>query len=377
MKVLFLTVSMGGGHTKAAEAIKEFVDRKYGSSSNTIIDALKYVSPVADKLIVGSYLGTLKKTPKVYGELYKLSEYKENITDFTKAVNKILSNKLCKCIKEFNPSIIVCTHAFPVHMVSNLKRKRKITAPVIAVVTDYANHMFWKNDNVDAFIVAHDYVKQCMIETGTPPHKIYPYGIPVSSRFLIKKDKKTIRKELGLDDKLTMLIMGGLLGMGKVQDIFRNLIHCKRDLQIIAVTGDNQKLKEDLEELALNSGKKIKIFGYTNHISDLMDASDFLITKPGGLTITEALAKRIPILLLPPIPGQEERNAKFLLNCGVAATLYPEDSVDGVLAQVLDTPLRFQHMKEMASYLSRPNSSQDIVELMEKFASSENKLQNI
>jgi len=262
-------------------------------------------------------------------------------------------------------------------MVSNLKRKRKITVPVIAVVTDYANHMFWKTDNVDAFIVAHDYVKQRMIETGIPPHKIYTHGIPVSSGFLIKKDKKFIRKELGLDDKLTMLVMGGLLGMGKVEDIFRNLIHCKRDLQIIAVTGDNQKLKEDLEEMAQNTDKKIKIFGYTNRISDLMDASDFLITKPGGLTITEALAKNIPILLLPPIPGQEERNAKFLLNCGVAATFYPEDSVDGLLTQVFDTPLRYQHMKEMASCLSKPNSSQDIVELMERFVPPENKLLDI
>jgi processive 1,2-diacylglycerol beta-glucosyltransferase len=321
---------------------------------------------MADKLIVGSYLGTLKKTPKVYGELYKLSESMENITDITKTVNKMLSNKLCRFINDFNPSVIVCTHAFPVHMVSSLKYKKNINIPIIAVVTDFANHMFWKNDNVDAYIVAHDYVKQCMIETGIPKDKIYSYGIPISSDFLNKKDRKTILQELGLEDKLTMLLMGGLLGIGKVQDIFKQLLSCNRDLQIIAVTGDNQKLRESLKELADNSKKKVKIFGYTNRVSDLMDASDFLITKPGGLTISEALAKNIPIIMLPPIPGQEERNAKFLLNSGVAASLYPGDSIEGLLTQILDTSLRFHHMKEMSAHLSRPNSSQDILNLMEK-----------
>lgn len=366
MKILFLTMSIGGGHTKAAEAIKEFADKKYGSSNTRIVDTLKYISPMADKLIVGSYLNTLRKTPKVYGELYKLSESKENITDFTKAVNKILSTKLIKFINEFNPSIIVCTHAFPVHMISNLKSKGKITVPVIAVVTDFANHMFWNNDNVDAYIVAHDYVKQCMVEASTPEDRIYSYGIPVSSAFLQKKDRKIALQELELEDKLTMLLMGGLLGIGKVHEIFKVLLACKRDLQIIAVTGDNHKLKESLEKLALGSNKKIRILGYTNRISDLMDACDFIISKPGGLTISESLVKGIPILILPPIPGQEERNAKFLLNSGVAATLYPGDSLEGLLSQVLDTPLRFKHMKEMSSCISRPNASQDILNLMEK-----------
>ncbi|MCX7922777.1 MAG: UDP-N-acetylglucosamine--LPS N-acetylglucosamine transferase [Clostridia bacterium] len=365
MDVLILSVSAGGGHLKAGEAIKEVVEYRHPGSRVTIIDTLKYVNPILDKLIVGSYLNTVKNTPKIYGKLYEMSETGDNLGDFSKTVNKLLSYKIKSLIDEYKPSVVVCTHLFPLQMMSNLKRKNKVTVPTASIITDFVSHSMWIHDNIDAYVVAHNHIKYELIKKGIPQGSIYPYGIPVSSNFLCKNDKDKVRAEFGLDDKLTFLIMGGSLGFGEIRDTFRALIDCKEDIQIIALTGKNTKLKRQLEKHSLNSNKTVKILSYTNRVADLMDVSDFLVTKPGGMTISEALVKQLPMFLISPIPGQEEGNAHFLLNNGAAARLFANDDIDSILYQITDNPLRLKHMKEMAAYLAKPNASSDIVDMLE------------
>lgn len=369
MNVLFLSVSTGDGHLKAAEAIKEYVLQKYPLSRILIADTLKYISPVVDRLIVGGYLNTVKSTPHIYGKLYKLAEADENITDISKSLNKVLSHKLNNLINEFNPSIIVCTHTLPLQMLSYLKRKGKVTIPVVAIVTDFVNHLFWKLENIDAFVVAHEYIKHDMVNMGIPHENIYAYGIPVSQKFLHKKDKKNILESLKLENRLTALVMGGSLGFGEIPCVFKSLLNCDRDLQIIVVTGKNEKLHKQLESYLINNQKQVKILSYTNRIADLMNISDIIITKPGGMTISEALVKQLPIFIMSPIPGQEERNARFLVNSGVAVRILPDENINNIFYQVLDNPLRLKHMKEMASYLARPYAAKDIVGLMEELMS--------
>jgi len=368
MDVLLLSVSTGGGHLKAAEAISEYINCKFPDSRTLVVDTLKYISPVIDRLIVGSYLNTVKNTPQIYKKLYKLSEYDESISDISKAVSKILSYRLYDSIVEFNPSVIVCTHTLSLQMVSNLKQKNKLGIPVIAVITDFSNHSFWKLWNTDAFVVAHDYMKDNMMLAGISKEKIYTYGIPTSKNFLHKRDRQAALEELGLDNGLTALLMGGSLGFGQIGTAFRSLLNSKKVKQIIAVTGFNQKLKRQLEYYAQNTDKKVKIYGYTNHIADLMDASDLIITKPGGMTIAEALMKELPIFIISPIPGQEEENAHFLINSGVAAKILPGDNIDSILCQTLDNSLRVRHMKEMARCLSKPDSTKNIAALLENLS---------
>ncbi len=372
MKVLFLSASTGGGHAKAAEAVMEIMELKYPGFTGQVVDTLKHISPMIDRLVVGTYLSTVKNTPHIYGTFYKLSENGENITDITKTFNKLMAVKLVDFISEYAPSVIVCTHTFPLQMLSSLKQKGIVTIPVIGIVTDFVNHLFWKLDGVDAFIVAHEYIKNDMIKAGMPRERIYTLGIPVAQVFLKKKDRFQLAHELGLKNKLTMLVMGGSLGFGEFKDVFVSLLKCSRDIQVIAVAGHNKKLEKELRIIAEHSEKDTKILGYTNRISDLMDVSDILITKPGGVTISEALVKKLPLLIMSPLPGQEERNARFLTNTGAAASIFSNEDLDSLFCQVLDNPLRLKHMREMAEYLAKPKASEAIAELIESLSGQRN-----
>lgn len=372
MKVLFLSASTGGGHTKAAEALMEVMKIRQPGFTGQVVDTLKHISPMIDKLVVGTYLKTVKNTPRIYGKFYKLSETGDNIKDLSKTFNKLMAVKLVDFINEYDPSVIVCTHPFPLQMLSSLKQKGIVTIPVIGIVTDFSNHLFFKLDGVDAFIVAHEYIKNDMIKAGMPGEKIHTLGIPVSQTFLQKNDRFQLTQELGLKNKLTMLVMGGSLGFGEFRDIFDSLLKCDRDIQIIAVAGHNKKLEKELKVMADGSLKDIKILGYTNRISDLMDVSDFIITKPGGVTISEALVKKLPILIMSPIPGQEERNARFLTVAGAAVHIFRNEDLDSLFCQVLDNPLRLRHMREMAEYLAKPHASEAIADLIEYMSGQRN-----
>jgi processive 1,2-diacylglycerol beta-glucosyltransferase len=285
-------------------------------------------------------------------------------------VNKLLSFRIKKLVNEFNPSVIVCTHLFPVQMLSNLKKKGKVSVPILAIITDYVVHPIWPHDCIDAYVLAHETLRAEALEKGFPDSIIHSLGIPISSRFLKKNERAIVLKELMLKDKFTILIMGGSLGYGKVSTVFQCLLNSSLDLQIIALTGHNSKLKKQLEKLSCCSDKSIKILSYTHRVADLMDISDLIVTKPGGLTVTESLAKKLPIVIVSPIPGQEERNATFLTNNGAAVRITEKDNMDIVLKNIIEDPLKMQEMRSNALVLAKPNSSRDIVELMHKLSNA-------
>ncbi len=362
MDVLFLTVAAGGGHVKAAEALKEKIEDVYPGSRTLIVDTFRYVNPIINKLVIGSYLNTVKATPQIYGKLYELAESGDNMYDLSRNINKMLSHRIKNLIREFKPDIIVCTHFFPLQMLSGLKKKKVVNIPVVAVLTDFVTHSFWVHDCIDAYVVAHQYMKVEMENRGVSPDIVFPYGIPVSADFLKKKNRAEIRKEFDLEDKPTVLIMGGSLGFGEVRDTFLNMLNSKKDIQIIVITGKNERLKNKLDKFSVNATKKVKVFSYTNRVADIMDAADFIITKPGGMTISEALVKELPIFIISPIPGQEERNAQYLVNNGAAVRIY--ESAYSAIDQIIDNPLRIKHLTEMARHLSKPHAAEDIVGLM-------------
>lgn len=366
MNILFLSVSIGAGHKKAAEALKEAVLNKYPNSKAVIIDTLKYISPIIDKVIVGGYLNTLKSTPQIYKKIYDISESRETVYGFSKSINNLMSFKLHKLITEYRPALIVCTHPFPLQMIANLKSKGKVSVPLAAVLTDFVIHPFWMHNEVNAYIVANEAMKYEMIKKGIKKDLIYPVGIPLSSKFIEKKLKNEVLEKLSFKENIpTFLIMGGSLGFGKIKNIFISLLNLKNEVQIIVITGKNKKLKISLEAICKNRSN-IKILSFTNRVAEIMDISDFIITKPGGMTISEALVKKLPIIIISPIPGQEERNAHFLMNNGVAVNILENDDAELIISQLLDNPRRIAHMKEMAELLSKPNSSIDATNIFDK-----------
>ncbi|HEY9060015.1 MAG TPA: glycosyltransferase [Pseudobacteroides sp.] len=364
MKILILTVSAGAGHIKAAEAISEQIKLKYPDSNIMIIDTYKYISPLLDRIIVGGYLSILKMSPRIYDKYYSLSEPIGSRYNFGSMLNRFLAIKLMELIDEFNPSVIACTNFIPLQILSTLHKKSRLKTPTISVITDYTTHSYWVHEYVSAYVVANDFIKTELINKGISSDIIHPLGIPVGTSFYQNNDKHKLLSKYGMKNKPTILIMGGSLGFGNIKNTFLSLLKLKRDIQIVVITGTNNKLRSQLERYSKNSEKCIHIIGYTDKISDYMEMSDILITKPGGMTVSEALTKNIPLLLISPIPGQEERNAQFLSNIGAAARAIKKGDLENILHQLIDNPLRMCHMKEMAKFLAKPDATEKIAGLL-------------
>ncbi len=365
MKVLILAISAGGGHIHAAKAIEEYTKINNPNSEILILDTLKYINPIIDKVIIGSYIKSIKVTPSIFGKLYNFSDSDDNLATVSSKFNEIMAFRILPLINEFKPDIIVTTHFFPAEMISILKRKKKLSIPTLCLLTDYCSHNVWIHSGIEAFVVSNfDMIKEIELR-GINPNIIYDFGIPVKSDFLEKYDKRETLSKLNLDpDKQTILIMGGSLGLGKIRNLYEELKKVKKDFQIIVITGSNKKLYSELLKLKQTSSKNTSVIGFTDEVNKYMQACDLLLTKPGGLTITEALASKTPLGLFSSIPGVEERNAEFLLKYGLAVDIGNVKGCRGAIDDLISNPEKLKDMSDKCEGFSKPNSGNDIYKLM-------------
>lgn len=374
MKVLILSVSAGGGHGHASGAIRDYINLNDSSSDVKIIDTLKYINPIIDKVVIGSYLKTIKITPSLYGKLYTHSEgdYRLATTISSKFI-ELMAYKLLPLFKEFNPDILICTHPFSTEMVSLMKYKCNLEFPAVSIITDYYPHGSWLHPNIEAYVVSNCDMIQDMVSKGIAPKTIHNLGIPVNPCFIEKFSKNDTLKELNFDEsKPTILIMGGSLGLGKITDVYEKLCDLKQDIQIIVITGSNKKLYHELMKLKKHSSKETQVIGFTNKVNKYMQACDLLLTKPGGLTITESLICQIPLGLFSPIPGQEEKNAQFLLKNNLAVNLSDIDNCNEIIEDLLNSHEKLKLMRENCEKFSKPYSGNDIYKLMKTLIENNN-----
>lgn len=370
-KVIIFYASYGGGHLSAARSIKENMETNYEDIDVKLIDCMEYVNKTVNKITTKAYSEMAKKAPKTWGRVYWKSQ-KGPLAQISTTSNKILSIKLYKLLKDFEPNLIVSTHPFGSQMCAYLKKHGKLNAKIATVMTDYAPHDQWLvfNKYVDYYFVSHDGMKKELHEKGIPNEKIFATGIPLSNKFLLKYDKPTILKSFCLSpDKKTVLFFGGgEFGLGKTQTfkIFKSFVECPENIQIVAISGKNQKMKEAFENLveSLNKTDSVKILEYTNQVPELMSISDLVVTKPGGLTTTESLASGLPIVVINPIPGQEEENASYLEKNKVAIWLKKDDNVEVILKDLFSNPEKMQEMKIRARLLAKKNSTKDICKIL-------------
>lgn len=365
MNILILSASTGGGHMRASKAIESYMLKQDKDINVKIVDSLLYISPILNKTITSGYVYLATKTPKLYGKLYDLSNKDRKFSNFVTRINNIFANKLLPLIDDFKPDVIITTHPFPTEMVSRLKLKNEINIPLICIMTDYAPHKAWLSEKVDAYIVANDDMVAKMVAQGVSEEHIYPYGIPVDEVFFEEEEKQLVLEELNLGKNLpTILMMAGSFGVANVFDIYANIIDIDLDFQIILVTGKNKKLYNQFEEVVGNSPKNTKLIYFTNEINKFMQASDIIITKPGGLTVTEALACNIPMAIFDAIPGQEEENAEFLIKHNMAVRISDGNSCREAIVRLLEDNGKLENMKEACKSFDKNDSSKNIFLLL-------------
>ena len=370
-KVMIFYAAYGGGHLSAARSIKENIEINYKNIEVKLVDCMEYVNKVVNKVTTKAYSELAKKAPRTWGKVYWKSQ-KGPLAHFSTTSNKVLSIKLNKLLQDFEPDIIISTHPFGTQMCAYLKKLGKLDAKIATVMTDYAPHDQWLvfNHYVDFYFVSHDGMKKQLHEKGISNEKIFATGIPLSNKFLLKYDKSQILKNFGLspDRKTVLFFGGGEFGLGKTQTfkIFKSFVECPENIQIVAIAGKNPKMKEHFENLVYELGKydKVKILEYTDKVPELMSISDLVVTKPGGLTTTESLASGLPIVVINPIPGQEEENATYLEENKVAIWIKKDDNVEEILNNLFENTDKIQEMKIRARLIAKKNSTKDICKIL-------------
>ena len=370
-KVMIFYAAYGGGHLSAARSIKENIETNYPSVEVKLVDCIEYVNKYVNKVTTKAYSELAKKAPRTWGRVYWKSQ-SGPLAHISTTSNKVLSIKLNKLLQDFNPDIIISTHPFGTQMCAYLKKIGKLEAKIATVMTDYAPHDQWLvfNHYVDYYFVSHDGMKKSLHEKGIPIEKIFATGIPLSNKFLLKYDKTQILESFGLspDKKTVLFFAGGEFGLGKSETfkIFKSFVACHENIQIVAIAGKNHKMKESFENLVeeLDKQQNVKILEYTNKVPELMSISDLVVTKPGGLTTTESLASGLPIVVINPIPGQEEENATYLEENKVAIWIRKEDNVEQILNDLFSNPEKMQEMKIRARIISKKNSTKDICKIL-------------
>ena len=367
-KILILYAAVGGGHYRAADGIKKYIDENFNGQFNVeLIDGLANTSKLWNNMVIGSYVKMARYHPKRWKKLY----IKGGKNSFLDTGSNLIHHHLAKILykKYFNeqdPGLVISSHFFTTDMVTYLKKKGMTKTKLAVILTDYAPHRYWlfNSEFVDYYFVANEQMKYELIHSGIAEEKITVTGIPVRPEFTKTYDREKTLSELGLDpSKKTFLVFGGgQYGMSDASVLFKGILNVKQDIQIIAIAGKSESTKATFEYLSANSNKKVAVLGFTDKVAELMYASDFVVSKPGGLTTTEILVSNKPFIIFSPVPGQEEANVNFLTNNGAAFMLHDLTKTTPQVEQLIDDTFRTENMITMQKHIARPDSTKTIVE---------------
>ena len=367
MKILIFSASTGGGHKRAAAALEETIRRMDPDAEVTVVDGLRAIGKVYDTTAVKGYYFLVKKAPKFYGGLYKVTDRRNIAYKATMKINSAQSEKLLKEIEKHNPDVIIMCHAFITAMVSRLKKHGKLLdVKAIALITDYDAHRTYIAPNIDAYVLAEPQMAPKLInEYDVDESIIYPLGIPTFEKFSEPGVKDEICRREGLDpDKTTVLLMAGSFGVTGVLKFYKKLAEIDDSLQFIVITGKNEKLYEKLKETVEeeNAASRTKLLYFVDNVEDYMHVSDLIVTKPGGLTISESLACHLPMAIYNAYPGQEQYNVNFLLKQKAAISVDKKTGAEEII-KLLQSPERLSEMRENCIRLARPKAAEDMYKL--------------
>ncbi len=363
MDTLIFSASVGAGHDQVARALQEEILRRYPKARVAIVDTISYISPILNKLVLEGYLGLLKFSPRVYGKLYEKTEGGEAAVDLANLPYRLLSRALTKVVRDYSPHSIICTHAFAAGLMGTLKQRQRIEQHLTTVITDYTVHSYWVHEGNDLYCIAHEQLAYLMDEFGVPRSQVAATGIPILAKFAEKQDPAAVRAKYGLADLPTVLVMGGSLGLGEIKEVVERFDASAEASQALVVTGRNEILHSELQHGYWRN--TFHVYGFVDFVHELMAAADLVLTKPGGVTSAEALSQGKPIVIISPIPGQEDRNSRWLTEQGCAIRLPADKHAGPKMAQLLADKERLAILGQRAAQLGRPLAAKAVIDHIE------------
>jgi len=362
MRVMILPTSTGQGHNSASAAVKDYLDAR---GAEAIISDVLNAGRQKSDFVSHLYDNAVEHVPKFFGALYGLAERISTGKHHSPIyfLNTLYTDSLYKMIMDLQPQVIVCPHMFSAHAVTRLIEKYRLAVPTVGIITDYTCSPFWEETRLNRYVVANEAVAEECVHKGMRRDSIFPLGIPVRGKFKEKIPKREARALFGIKKEPVVLIMGGSMGYGKIPALSAALAQRLPDAQIVAACGHNASVYEETK-----ANGSVMALPYINNIDKLMDAADILLTKPGGLSTTEAMTKRIPLIITMPIPGGEERNSQYISQLGMAvSTAAVGESVEAACRLVSD-PAAQRRMIECQERYCSVSAAEDTAELIIKLA---------
>jgi processive 1,2-diacylglycerol beta-glucosyltransferase len=368
-KILILSVSAGGGHVRAGQALKAAFDDRWGDRvESEARDVMDFAPPSFKKAYCDNFLKLVKSSPDAWHWMYNIFDrhpLTSKIQKLRRALEKVGTVPILKAIVARKPDKVVCTHFLPAELLTREKKTRGI--PVSVVVTDFMVHTMWVHPGVDRYFLPAEELVPSLVARGVEPDRIRTTGIPVMPGFSRPPSRRAARADLGLDPDLPAIaILSGGMGVGDPDALASRILELPHRFGMIACAGRNADLLARLEKVARKvppgSGRKLVPLGYTDRMEAVLAAADLAITKPGGLTTSECLAMGVPMLVTSPIPGQEDRNCDFLLENGAGWKAQDLENLCYKLGKLLAEPARLRRMASAAAKLGRPSAAYDIAE---------------
>ena len=365
---LIVTASIGSGHNRAAEAIASEIKIKYPNAQVHTVDFMSTKTAYLNGFLKEAYLKMLNLVPDMYDFLYSFTSGKMRGFSVQSLLALAMKNDMENLIDRYEADVVVCTHPFPCAAAAYLKKSKQANIVLAGVITDFAIHQLWVYKEVDLYFVANEHIQNELALRGISAWKIYNTGIPILPSFSARYERIELLKKFGLDPNIPIvLIMGGGLGLGGVKLTLDYLEKIYREMQILVVTGENPNLWSELKRQSETSKHKVQVWGFSNNVQELMAVSDLLISKPGALTISEALAMELPMILNEPIPGQEKENAAYIEKTGAAIWVKDSALLTIVVQEVLFNAEKLICMRNNAKMYKKPNAAREVVVHIDKY----------
>lgn len=372
-KVLLLSVSAGAGHVRAAQAIEAYA-KQTAHIEALHIDVMDYVPKSFRKIYIDTYIKIVQKYPMIWGFIYKKTD-KAKVTDplqkLRRLIERINTKALSNVINDFSPNAIICTHFLPAELLMHKINNKNFQIPVWVQITDFDLHRMWVIPKMKGYFTANNEVAFRLQQNGINYQNIHETGIPIMPNFSEQLNKNDYLTSYELSANTpTLLLMGGGAGLGGLDEVAEYLLSQIEEMQLIVLAGKNERTLQALQKVASQYPHRLFPQGFTDKVEQLMACADLVITKPGGLTSSECLAMGLPMIIHAPIPGQEEHNADFLLEKGVALKAIDELGLAYRIKQLLNTPQQLLLMKQKAQQLGKPLAAQQVLDIVSQHLQS-------